>query len=272
MSGQPDYIEGKLQFAVDTGVKPATYPGRPGPIKNTGEFKDETVKVANARSLRNDLTLDRNGFLLTDHETACKDFFDEDHLRAVYYEECKELVKRFTGADTVAIFDHTYRLQDDAKREAKGTGGPVLTVHNDYTDWSGPQRLRDITPKDEVDMRLSNRFVMVNVWRPLMEPVQSRPLALCDAQTLTRGDLVAADHIYPNRRGETYRIAFNENQRWYCFPEMTMSEAVLIKCFDSHNQDHAYFSAHGALQDTPPPGTPPRESIEVRTIAYFDPA
>ena len=105
-----------------------------------------------------------------------------------------------------------------------------------------------------------------------MEPVVSWPLVLCDAATLGSGDMIAADHIYPDRRGETYRTAFSEGQEWYYFPEMTMNEVALIKCFDSETDGRARFSAHGAadLIDPPPSGSRPRESIEVRTIGFFN--
>lgn len=269
-----DALQGLMTFAVDTGEKPATYPGRdvPPDKRHTGKFEDRTIAINSGRplKLKGELDLDQQGFLLTDHATACTDFFDEGVLESVYYPECIELVKKHTGVAKVAIFDHTLRVQDPDKREAMGTAGPVLMCHNDYTDWSGPKRLRDILPADEAEERLKHRYVMVNVWRPIMEPVRSNPLGLCDARTMSPEDLVAADHIFADRKGETYRIAYNDKQDWYYFPEMNMSEAVLIKCYDSMTDGRARFSGHGAITHPFPEGTAPRESIEVRTIGFFD--
>jgi hypothetical protein len=45
---------------------------------------------------------------------------------------------------------------------------------------------------------------------------------------------------------------------------------LLIKCWDSDARV-ARFAPHSGFEDpTTPPGTLPRESIEFRTIAFFD--
>ncbi|MBT3917471.1 MAG: methyltransferase [Rhodospirillaceae bacterium] len=265
-------VPATLKFAVDTGEKPATYPKLPmdDPNRDTGKFEDRVLLIVNGREVENELSLDKEGFLLTDHVSSISDFYDENIIETTYYGECIALVKEFTGADRVEIFDHTYRIQDPVKREKLSTGAPVLTVHNDYTDWSGPKRVRDILP-EEADDLLQNRYVMVNVWRPLIEPVLTDPLVLCDASTMADKDLIASDHIYPDRRGETYRVAYADSQKWMYFPEMTKSEAVLIKCYDNKTDGRARLSAHGAAKLIEEPAEfTPRESIEVRTIAFFD--
>ena len=51
---------------------------------------------------------------------------------------------------------------------------------------------------------------------------------------------------------------------------MQREEAVLIKCYDSETDGRARFSLHSAFADpTTPADAPPRESIEVRTFAFF---
>ena len=56
------------------------------------------------------------------------------------------------------------------------------------------------------------------------------------------------------------------------FPEMTTGEAILIKCFDTEMDGRARLSAHGAAKLVKEPAEfIPRESIEVRTIAFFSP-
>ncbi len=266
-------VQATLKFAIDTGVKPATYPKLPmdDPKRDSGKFEERVLPIINARSISEKPSLDKEGFLITDHVSGLKDFYDEGEIESKYYEECIALVKEFTGADRVEIFDHTYRIQDPEKREKLKTGAPVLNVHNDYTDWSAPKRVWDILP-DEADELLKNRYVMVNVWRPLIEPVLTDPLVLCDASTMKAEDLIASDHIYPDRRGETYRVAYGEGQKWMYFPEMSMSEAVLIKCFDTETDGRARLSAHGAAKFVEEPEDYiPRESIEVRTIGFFNP-
>ena len=83
-------------------------------------------------------------------------------------------------------------------------------------------------------------------------------------------DLVAMDLIYPDRIGEIQSLRFDEGHRWLYFPEMETSEVMLLKCFDSARDGRARFTAHTAFDDpTTPIDVNPRESIEVRTLAFF---
>jgi hypothetical protein len=46
---------------------------------------------------------------------------------------------------------------------------------------------------------------------------------------------------------------------------------MLLKCFDSAKDGRARFTAHSAFVDPDTPiDAPARESIEVRTLAFFD--
>jgi FtsP/CotA-like multicopper oxidase with cupredoxin domain len=102
--------------------------------------------------------------------------------------------------------------------------------------------------------------------------VLDSPLTLCDAQSLAPENLIASDLKYPDRTGETYSITYNPNQRYYYFPKMEPDEAVLIRCFDSALTGPRRFSAHTGFDDPETPAdSPPRESIEVRTVVFFPP-
>jgi len=93
-----------------------------------------------------------------------KDFFDPRQIESVYYAELEQLVKELSGAKRVAVFDHTLRSGDEAEREAKLVREPVLSAHNDYTEWSGPQRVKEIMG-DEAERLLRRRFAIIQVWR-----------------------------------------------------------------------------------------------------------
>ena len=145
----------------------------------------------------------------------------------------------------------------------------VPRVHNDYTEWSGPQRVRDILPAEADDL-LSRRFAIVQVWRPIRHPVETFPLAICDARSLSAENLVISERRYPNRVGQTYAITYNPAQRWYWFPRMRRDEALVFKVYDSLLDGRARWTAHTAFDDpTAPPDARPRESIEIRTLAFF---
>lgn len=274
-ASSPGEIKGKLSFAVDTGEKPATYTSEMDPktgiLRTSGKFETRTVVINNGRDRQDLFELDEQGFKIIEHQSAVSDFFDEIEVTSKYYAECIQLVKEHTGADRVEIFDHTIRIEDPQERNARGVRAPVPTVHNDYTDWSAPERIRQLFPKDEAEQLLKKRYVMVNVWQPLMEPVKTNPLVLCDASSFTMDDMLATDHIYPDRRGETYRVKYNVDLKWFYFPEMRTKEAILIKCFDSQADGRARFSVHGAAELLVNPADAlPRKSIEVRTIGFFD--
>ena len=118
---------------------------------------------------------------------------------------------------------------------------------------------------------LKHRFAVINVWRPIRGPVQENPLAVCDAQTIAQDDLVCNDLIYRDRVGEVYVLAYNPQHRWFYFPRMEKHEVMLLKCYDSDAR-RARFTAHSAFDDpTSPSDAPARESIEVRTLAFFAP-
>jgi hypothetical protein len=179
------------------------------------------------------------------------------------------LVKAESGASRVLVFDHTLRTADDALRAERKIREVVPRVHNDYTEWSAPQRVRDLLP-DEAETLLRRRFAIVQVWRPIRHPVESFPLAICDARTVSDGDLVISERRYAHRVGQTYIVVYNPNHKWFWFPRMRREEAIVFKVFDSLKDGRARWTAHTAFDDpTSPPNARPRESIEIRTIAFF---
>ena len=270
-----DSIKASLNYLVATGEKPVTYSAKPGstPEQRVGRYEAHTVTIQDGRPMIDRFSLDREGFVFIKHETKVKDFYNEDELRSVYYPEIEQMVKDLTGASRVLIFDHTLRAEDDATREEKKVREPVRRVHNDYTEWSGPQRVRDLLPPDEAEALLQHRFAVIQVWRPIRKPVQTAPLAIADALSIAPKDLIPTERRYPDRVGETYHITFNPSHRWFYFPEMQRNEALVFKCYDSERDGRARFSAHAAFEaPNSPPDAPPRESIEMRTLAFFSPS
>jgi hypothetical protein len=167
------------------------------------------------------------------------------------------------------VFDHTLRTASDRQRESQKIRDIVSRVHNDYTEWSGPQRVRDVAPA-EADALLSRRFAIIQVWRPIRLPVESFPLAICDARSVSFDDFVISERRYPNRVGQTYAITYNPQHKWFWFPRMRREEAIVFKVFDSLKDGRARWTAHTAFDDpTSPPNARPRESIEIRTLAFF---
>jgi hypothetical protein len=268
----PPVFETLINYSVNTGDKPASYGGIntfEADKKRTGKYQEHKVPIYDGRAIAANLSLEREGFVFLRHDTKVKDFYNEDEVRSVYYPEVAQLVKETSGARRVLVFDHTLRSADSAIREAKQISGPVRNAHNDYTEWSGPQRVRDLLP-DEAEELLQHRFAVVQVWRPIRHPVQREPLAIADARSIDMKELFPSSRVYPDRVGEVYHCAYNPEHRWYYFPNMERYEAVVFKTFDSIKDGRARWTAHTAFDDpTSPLDAPPRESIEVRTLAFF---
>ncbi len=263
--------EAELSFIVGDGRKPFShqYDPPPGQPVRSHDYAAHRVFIHDARPRTAEISLDREGFALIPHETKVADLYDEQVLRDAYYPESIALLKAATGAQKVVIFDHTLRTAKEAPRGQGLPREPVLRVHNDYTVKSGPQRVRDLLPADEAEQRLQRRFAIINIWRPIVGPLQHMPLAFCDAGTFRAEDAIATDLIYPDRVGEIYSIAYNPVQRWFYFPEMQRNETALIKTYDS-DPDRARFTAHSAFADPnfPDPAIL-RESIELRALVFW---
>jgi len=269
----PESVTVEIPYTVDNGEKLVNETFGPNNIRRsrTGADDKKPMTVANGRRLADRFSLDQNGFVFVEHKTKVIDFFDARQLTTVYYPEVEELIKKISGASRVAIFDHTLRSGAEAEREAKLIREPVLSAHNDYTEWSGPNRVREFFP-DEADELLMHRFAIIQVWRAINQPIQANPLALADAKSVAFEDLLVAERRYPHRVGQTYRLKFNPNHRWFYFPEMRRDEALVFKVYDSEKDGRARFTPHTSFNDpNSPANAPARQSIEVRAFGFFKP-
>ena len=273
MNASLDWVEAPMNYLVDSGEKPVsyTYEPPPGVPARTGKVEKQTITIINGRSVADQITLDNQGFMLTPHRTAVRDFYEAEEVRRVYYPEVERLLKEITGAARVIVFDHNVRNGSKEMRAKLGVREPVRFAHNDYTIKSGPQRVRDLVGDAEAAELLKHRYVFINVWRAVRGPIEESPIAVCDAKSMALKDFVATDLKYPDRTGEVYSVAYNPSHRWFYFPQMRTDEALLLKCFDS-DERRTRFTAHSAFEDPgSPPNAAPRESIEARTILFFAP-
>ena len=247
-----------------------TYDPPPGVPRTNATYEPHRMLVRDARPMAAEASLDREGFALVRQRSAVHDFYDEDELRRTYYPEAEQLVAEATGAARVVVFDHTLRrrIWGAEDRTAGTPRQPVGRVHNDYTETSAPQRVRDLMGA-EAESLLQHRFEIVNVWRPITGPLRDAPLGVCDAGSVDPEDWVRSALIYRDRKGETYAVRYNPAHRWFYVPDMMPDEALLLKCFDSARDGRARFAPHSAFEDpTAPADKLPRESIELRTLVF----
>jgi hypothetical protein len=264
----PQNVNAKLHYLKRGSEKPTFYRIDPPPgVPQWNGIDDEReVAIEDARGREAEFTLDQNGFALVNAPTAVTNFYDPEEIKRVYYPEVDQLLRLTTGANSVFVFDHNVR-----NASKPGLAPPSRQVHNDHTVNSAPRRVRDHLGA-EADELLKRRFGIVNVWRPIRGPVLDSPLALCDARTFTDDDLIASDLVYAHVRGETSRVEYKPSHRWYYFSDMKSDEALLIRIHDSANDGRARLSFHTSFENPLAAGAPPRESIEVRALVFFQQA
>ena len=266
-------VQAKLGFTQRSAETQFTYAYDPpdGQPRSNIVLDERLVWIEDARPIASELTLDVQGFAVVDHRTAVRDFWDEAQTLALGHPEAAEIVRAATGASRVVVFDHTLRrrLAGTQDRTAGTPRQPATRVHVDQTVRSGPQRVRDVMG-EQAEALLQRRAAIINVWRPIARPAVDWPLALADARSVRPADLIPSELRFRHRTGEIYGVAHHPDQRWFYVSELQPAEAMLIKCWDSGDAV-ARFAPHTAFEDpTTPPGAPPRESIEFRTIAFFD--
>ncbi len=272
---QIDDIVANLAFTVRQDTKPrfesAALTG--GEPRIFFRIEERQVRIRNMRSLAGESLLDVTGFELHSCPTMVADLYDDGDGAEAYDREIERMLRTVTGADTAVVFDRTRRSDSpEGARNPDGVRGPAGRVHVDYTDDSGPKRAQDVLGVETVNRVLGagGRIVQINVWRPITGPVRRTPLAIADANSIAKDDLLPTDQIFPDRVGEIYQLAWAEDQRWYWVPAMDRGEVLLIKGWDSEEDGRARYTPHGAFRlPDQDPKAPPRESIEIRTFIVF---
>ena len=239
-------------------------------------------------------TLARHGFELRTRPLADPglDFLAAEPVVSDYYADCAELVREASGAARVYAFDHNVRSAagKDAKERIEGgqeVQGPARIVHGDYTLTSAPDRLRQLAsapsendtyepllepgatlvqPEEAERAIERGRFAFINVWRNIDDaPVESDPLVLCAAGSVTPADLAVFELHYADRIGENYFSKWAPSHAWHLFPRVERDEALLIKQWDSAGP---LARSEGATGDGEEPDAPCTFSFHT---AYFDP-
>eukprot|EP00929_Paragymnodinium_shiwhaense_P094315 TRINITY_DN54814_c1_g1_i1.p1 TRINITY_DN54814_c1_g1~~TRINITY_DN54814_c1_g1_i1.p1 ORF type:complete len:581 (+),score=74.91 TRINITY_DN54814_c1_g1_i1:84-1745(+) len=270
--------------------------GRPEVV----QYGQARMRVSDARQDRagGRLSLDTNGLTMVQHRSNLRseDFYATDgkRLRSEYYAEVEEAIRRATGAEAVIAFHHTLRNEEKALELVAGdwnklmqdnsplvrVGGYARHAHADYTASTAATTARQqlLTVEDAtLRQRLARgRYVLFNAWRSISdtEPVQNHHLAILDASTLSVDDLVAIDLHYETFSSESMQVRKTSQgaarHQWLYFPGMTKDELLIFKQYDSDAAAPARCAVHCAIEDPAVDSTaPPRESIEVRAIAFF---
>lgn len=235
-----------------------------------------SVHVADARSLAEPPTLDTHGFTLLHSPTRTSCEIHDAVQLSTYLEETVRLVQEETGAEVVVPFHHL--KMDTAADKFGKRSGAVERVHGDYTHTSGPLMLqelrqRGVVPAETADMR----GAIINVWRNAShEEVQSKPLAVCDIQSVepehlgTYSLVEGGDELARRRMGQNLSMYYSPLHRWYFYPRMRRDEALIFFTYDGRKPNEPQFTLHAAFDAAnTPPDAPARVCVIVRLACFF---
>jgi hypothetical protein len=234
---------------------------------SSASFLTVDTTITNARPVASEFSLDVHGFALVKHQTAVRDFADEDEVKRVYTAELEELVKAATGAVKVVVFHTMARFEDGEKR---GERPPARAAHADYDGPSFEVWIRRAMGA-EADEWLGGRWSEINVWRGV-RPVERVPLAVTDARTVGLDEYMSVpihERLDEPQPFVGLNLMYDPKQRWYYFPDMQPDEALLFRLWDT-DPSVPFPVAHSAIDDpTSRPDAAPRASVEARTVAFF---
>ena len=266
----------------------------PGIERNTGKYESHRVRVRDGRSIADHFSLDVQGFVLARQPTAVTDFLAKNQVDAIYPDEVVTTVRSLTGATRVAPLGWMVRTSGDLSRHQHQTVGythrggvqpPAGEAHVDFTPARAAALARTVYEKTFPDGREYSRFIASSLWRTFSPPPQDCPLAVCDARSVrpdegTPNTMFIVDRLpceeemlgeMPNESSAPAAAIFHFSpaHRWWYFSNMTRDEVLLFKFHDS-DPAKALRTPHTSFHDPSFPDARIRESVEFRTIAYFE--
>lgn len=253
-------MDAVIAYAARTGERPRYYANDHS--KDRVSLDPQVMTLSNGRV--DPPALNREGIVLVEHPA--------DPLSSAYRDQIAALVQVQSGADLVVITAPGVQRFSERSGKAGSLNNsmPARFAHVDISDATAAQFSADSVP----DGKAVRRSAHYNVWRALSAPPTDVPLAVCDARSWTVDDMILADAIFdepdkPEWSFEGLVVAHNPAHRWVWFPDMTAGEALIFKTHDSdpaapHCVPHVAF-------DNPacPADAPPRQSVEMRAIAYW---
>lgn len=271
-------VESSVNYLGDMDELPVFYSEN---IQNNNlNLVEHGITVHDARPIREQLDLERDGFMLVDHKSAVTDFRNADEVLWVYRDEISELISGLTGADLVAVTQGVLRWGERAVESGTATinSRPARFVHVDYSRESFNDFARthlETAGVNDMEYWLQRRYVAYNIWRVLSPPPQDVPLGICAASSTAPEDVVTGVAVIdapgvPEWRFGSSLYRYNPAHRWFYFPDMHTGEALVFKAFDS-DLERIQGCPHSAFNDPGcPPDVSPRVSVEIRAYAFFD--
>jgi hypothetical protein len=280
-------VWGTVNYLAPGSVRNRLYVA-PGEQRATARYEPHQVFVADGRPCRDDLSLDAAGFTLVSHQTSvpAAGLDNPAVLDGAYTGEAVSLVRALTGADHVVSLGWLARrtTPDRASAGKPPALPPAPDVHVDLHTTEIAHRYARVHARAELPAAGTyRRALWTSLWRAFSPPPQDWPLAVCDYRSTDDAEDSPPNLLFrvsalpdpaapeaPDADAESAASLFfyNPAHRWWYFPGMDAGEALLIKLHDT-DKSVAWRAPHTSFHDTSATGARPRESVELRTVAYF---
>ncbi|MEL1250502.1 CmcJ/NvfI family oxidoreductase [Aurantiacibacter gilvus] len=262
---------------------------------NTGTYADHEVVIRDGMPIRDHFELDVHGFRIGKSDSAIVDFHDRNSIERLYEREVEADVLRWTGADKCAARGWMLRtsadLSEHASNKSEGyqhRGGlqpPAGEAHVDTAPRTAQRMAEQTYAQCFPDGPGFKRFLITSHWRTFSPPPQDVPLALCDGRTsfggqekentllivdeFPRGDALTAPVPGEEDLLAATIFSYHPSHRWWYFAGMERDDVLLFKFFDS-DHERTWRCPHSAFVDASAAAPNPRESIECRSVAFWE--
>ena len=262
---------------------------------NTGTYSDHQVTIRDAMPIRDHFTLDTHGFQIAKVPTAVGDFHDKAGVEALYEREVEQAVMALTGADKCVARGWMIRTSADLSQRSQekvenythngGVQPPAGEAHVDINTPTAHMMAKATYEKHFPNGPGYKRFLISSFWRTFSPPPQDVPLALCDGRSSFGGEeksntlfvvdaFPEGEELVRPVEGEDQRIAatifsHHPGHRWWYFSNMEADDVLLFKFHDS-DHTRTWRCPHSAFIDASAAGANIRESIEVRSVAFWE--
>jgi len=211
--------------------------------------RKRAVEVRNARRLQGGASTEadffaEHGFVLLSHVTAVRDW-DRD-IGRIYLPEIEAIIRQRL------LPGRRIRVMQAPKVTRRGDGGRHYAqgVHSDgpltadfyarnvgaFASEHSERLWRQAYARPEV-----RGLISIDFWRTtnMQGPLRHMPLALCEPNSVERGDIFPTTMpIGPGGRATDHlALRFNRGQRWYYYPEVTSSEVIAFKLCEFRKDD-----------------------------------
>ncbi|KAI0453557.1 methyltransferase CmcJ [Xylaria acuta] len=249
---------------------------QPGARRTNFSLSYWDVALRDLTSNRASFTTDVQGFELDKFPTSLSalQLQDPDIVESLYHPEAINYLEHKYSAKKVLIFDTTIREARRPRQHSskllrnQQTLGVATDCHINLLEVFAvgsciayPTKLKNF---------LSSEF---GIWRPLVWPYHTMPLAMCDWRSTAPEDFTASDHKTPIWEGESLQVYYNPVHQWWFARTFAEDDVLLLKMYDSDAERDgsktAMCTPHCSFDwKDAPHNTQARQSMEIRALIF----